>query len=111
MIKSINVLTGVITTSNEEAPSFELSPEAALIAWRATAKVSRFQAFAALYAAGFLDDATAAVTQAGGVALLAWENAIEFRRNSPTIAALAGAIGLDDAALDTLFTAAAGIDA
>ena len=83
----------------------------ALTAWRASAKVSRFQAFAALSAAGKLTDATAAVNAAGGVAKLAWDNAIEFRRNSPTIAGLASAVGLDDAALDALFIAAAEIEA
>ena len=82
-----------------------------LAAWRASTKVSRFQAFAALSAAGKLTAATNAVNAAGGVAKLAWDNAIEFRRNSPTIAALASAVGLDDAALDALFIAAAQIEA
>ena len=89
-------------------PWQEIDP---LIAWRASAKASRFQAFAALSAAGKLTDATAAVNAAGGVAKLAWDNAIEFRRNSPTIAALASAVGLDAAALDALFIAAAQIEA
>jgi hypothetical protein len=92
------------------APSVP-TPEQALTAWRATAKVSRFQAFAALSAAGKLTAATTAVNAAGGLAKLAWDNAIEFRRNSPTIAALASAVGLDDAALDALFIAAAQIEA
>jgi hypothetical protein len=87
------------------------TPEETLAAWRATAKVSRFQAFAALSAAGKLTDATAAVNAAGGLAKLAWDNAIEFRRDSPTIASLAAAVGLDDAALDALFIAAAEIEA
>jgi hypothetical protein len=82
-----------------------------LAAWRASAKVSRFQAFAALSAAGKLTAATAAVNAAGGLAKLAWDNAIEFRRDSPTIASLAAAVGLDDAALDALFIAAAEIEA
>ena len=85
------------------------TPEETLAAWRATAKVSRFQAFAALSAAGKLTAATTAVNAAGGLAKLAWDNAIEFRRDSPTIASLAAAVGLDDAALDALFIAAAEI--
>lgn len=84
---------------------------ATLAEWRATAKVSRFQAFAALDAVGLLDDATALVTAQGGVAKLAWDNAIEFRRSSPTINGLASAMGLTDEALDALFLAAAEIEA
>jgi hypothetical protein len=66
---------------------------------------------AALSAAGKLTAATAAVNAAGGLAKLAWDNAIEFRRDSPTIAGLAEAVGLDDAAVDALFIAAAEIEA
>jgi hypothetical protein len=87
------------------------TPEQTLAAWRATAKVSRFQAMAALSAAGKLTAATAAVNAAGGLAKLAWDNAIEFRRDSLTIAGLAEAVGLDDAAVDALFIAAAEIEA
>ena len=83
----------------------------ALAAWRATAEVSRFQAFAALYADGKLDDATAAVEAAGGLTVLAWQNAQVFKRSSPMLAALAPALGLDDEALDDLFLAAALIEA
>jgi hypothetical protein len=89
----------------------QITPQEALAAWRAQAKVSRFQAFAALQQAGKLEAATAAATAAGGLAKLAWDNAIEFRRDSPTIASLAAAVGLDDAALDALFIAAAEIEA
>lgn len=82
-----------------------------LAAWRATAEVSRFQAFAALYADGKLDDATAAVEAEGGLTVLAWQNAQVFKRSSPMLAALAPALGLDDEALDDLFLAAALIEA
>jgi hypothetical protein len=111
MIRSINVTTGQVTESQEDAPT--LLPDAAtqLARWRARARVSRFQAFAALDAAGLLDEATAAVTAAGGKALLAWNNAIEFRRNSPTINALFGQLNLTPEQLDALFIAAAEIDA
>lgn len=73
-------------------------------------EVSRFQAKAALALAGRLAEADAAVAASGNMVLqLAWDNATVFRRDSPGIAALAGGIGLDDAALDALFVAAAGI--
>ena len=87
------------------------TPEEALAAWRATAEVSRFQAFAALHLAGKLDDATAAAEAEGGLTLLAWQNAQVFKRTSPMMNALAPAIDLDDAALDELFLAAAEITA
>lgn len=82
-----------------------------LAAWRATAKVSRFQARAALFAAGKLAAVEAVVAATGGMAAIAWADASEFRRDSPTIAALAGAAGLTDTDLDALFQAAAQITA
>lgn len=75
------------------------------------ASVSRFQARAALHLAGLLDDAEAAVAAADRLTQLAWEDARDFRRDSPTIAALAGVLGLDDQAVDDLFRQAATITA
>jgi len=74
-------------------------------------KVSRFQARAALMQAGLLDQAEAAVAQAGPLAQLAWADAVEFRRTSPTINALAPALGLTSQQIDALFIAAAQIEA
>lgn len=74
------------------------------------AEVSRFQAKAALADAGLLSQADAIVAASGNVILqLAWAEATTFKRNSPGIAALAPALGLDEAALDDLFITAAGI--
>jgi hypothetical protein len=73
--------------------------------------VSRFQAKAALSAAGLLPAVEAAIADADPIAQLAWAEAIEFRRQSPTILALAGALGLTDAQVDDLFHAAASIEA
>lgn len=42
---------------------------------------------------------------------LAWNDAQEFRRNSPTIATMAAALNLDDATLDQMFIQAAQIQA
>ncbi len=86
-----------------EAPSVE--------SLRAAMVVSAFQARAALLAAGKLDDAEAAVAAAPRPVQIAWEYAVEFRRTSPTMLALAPALGLDDAALDDLFRQAAQISA
>lgn len=75
--------------------------------------VSRFQARAALHLAGLLDDVEALMTAPGTPALakLAWADAQEFERQSPTIAALAGAVGLTEQDIDALFVTAAGIKA
>lgn len=69
--------------------------------------VSAFQARAALLAAGLLDDAEAAVLAVGGQTDIAWEYAVEFRRDSPTIATLGAQLGLTAAQIDDLFRAAA----
>ena len=75
--------------------------------------VTRFQARAALYQAGLLtavegkmgEPATAKIAQ------IAWEDADIFLRDSPTVAGMAAALGLDEATVDGLFIAAAKITA
>lgn len=73
--------------------------------------ISRFQARAALLAAGLLSDVEAAVAAADPFAQLAWAEAQEWRRDSPTLLALAHGIGLTDADIDDLFVQAAAIRA
>lgn len=75
--------------------------------------VSRFQAKAALLAAGLLPkiEALMASPATPAVAKLAWAEALEFQRSSPTIAAMATALGLSDQQIDDLFIAAARIAA
>jgi len=82
-----------------------------IIAERAAMTVSRFQALAALLNAGLLSQVNAALADAGPLAQLAWAEATEFRRNSPTIAGLAVGLGLNDTQVDDLFRAAALITA
>lgn len=102
MITRVDVMTGEVETINEVAPSYAIDP--------VPQEVSRFQARAALMAAGLLETADLAVAASGDAFLqLAWKEAVTFRRNSPGIAALAPALGLTDADLDDLFRAAAGI--
>lgn len=88
-----------------------LTPQEALEQERATMVVSRFQARAALFNAGFLAAAESAISGASDLAQLAWQDAWEFRRNSPTVAAIAGTLGLTDTQLDDLFRQAATIEA
>lgn len=73
--------------------------------------VSRFQARAALLQAGLLEQAETAVAAGDALGQLAWVDAQEFRRQSPTVAAIADALGLTNDQLDDLFRAAALIEA
>jgi hypothetical protein len=75
------------------------------------ASVTPFQAKAALLQAGLLDTVLAAVANSSPIAQLAWAEATEFRRTSPTVLALASALGLSESDLDDLFKAASRIEA
>lgn len=85
-------------------------PEPAAFVAPVPASVSRFQARTALHLSGLLAPVESAIAASGNVvAQLAWADAAAFERGSPTIAAMAGALGLTDAQIDDLFRAAAGI--
>ena len=75
--------------------------------------VSRFQARAALHLAGVLPAIEALMSdpQTDALSRIAWQDAQEFRRTSPTVLAMAAAVGLTGEQLDDLFTTAAGIEA
>lgn len=75
--------------------------------------VSRFQARAALHLAGLLDQVEGLMADPSTpiLARLAWSDAQEFKRSSPTITSMAQALGLSDADVDALFISAATIDA
>lgn len=75
------------------------------------ASVTMFQARAQLLRDGLLVPVEAAVSQAGGEAALAWEYALELRRNSPTVLAIAAALNLTSEQMDTMFRQAALIEA
>lgn len=83
--------------------------------WRSGLKVSRFQARAALQAANLLTTVENAVLaydeDDADFVQLAWSEAQEWRRNSPTIATLAAIVNLSDEDLDDLFIAAKEIEA
>jgi hypothetical protein len=94
------------TTWVDEDPPIDVQP--VII----PATISMFQCKAALLQAGLLDDANAAVAGSGSpFIILAWAEGTEMQRASPSLAALAPLLGLDDAALDALFIAAAEIRA
>ena len=108
------ILPDLVPITEEEADALRfppVDPAVALATERAGMVVSRMQARIALHNAGHLAAVEAAVATADPVTQIAWSDAQEFRRSSPTIAALAGAVGLTDEALDDLFRAAALIEA
>ena len=75
--------------------------------------VTRFQALAVLAAGGYLDTVRTyiATLDQDNVQRLAWENATDWERSSPTLNALAQMLGLTDAQVDDLFVAAAQVSA
>jgi len=69
--------------------------------------ISMRQARLALLAAGLLDQVNAGMATMPQSAQIEWEFASEVRRDNALIGAMATALGLDDEALDSLFTAGA----
>jgi hypothetical protein len=73
--------------------------------------VSRFQARAALLQSDLLETAEAAIQNGDAITKLVWADAQEFRRASPTVAAIAGVLSLTDSEVDDLFRLAITIEA
>jgi hypothetical protein len=74
--------------------------------------VSRFQARAALHLAGLLETIEGAIAiSTDDMVKLAWNEAQEFKRLSPTVLAISAGLGLTDEQLDDLFITAATIEA
>ena len=77
------------------------------------ASVTRFQARAALYQAGLLDmiEGYMALETTSRMEKLAWNDALEFNRNSPLMAGLCQSFGLTTEQVDNLFRLASTIQA
>jgi len=75
--------------------------------------VTRFQALAVLAAGGYLDTVHAYIDTLprSNITRLAFENATDWERTSPTVNTLAQMLGLTDAQVDELFIAAAQVSA
>lgn len=75
--------------------------------------VTRFQALATLAAGGWLDVVHTYMDALprNNVQRLAFENATDWERTSPTVNALAAMLGLSDAQVDDLFVAASQVSA
>jgi len=75
--------------------------------------VTRFQALAVLAAGGYLDTVRTYIATLGedNITRLAWENAADWERTSPTLNALATMLNLTSAEVDDLFVAASQVSA
>jgi hypothetical protein len=73
--------------------------------------VSRFQARAALLQSDLLETAETAIQNGDAITKLVWADAQEFRRASPTVAAIAGVLSLTESEVDDLFRLAITIEA
>ena len=78
---------------------------------RARMVCSRFQARAALHMAGLLPAVEEFIADADPLVKIAWADAVEFRRTSPTINAMAAGLGMTDEQVDELFRTAMQIEA
>ena len=77
--------------------------------WRQSATVTPFQGRVALSDAGLLANVETAIAAADEKTKVAWEYALEWKRNSPMITSLATALNMADAQVDDLFKAASQI--
>lgn len=75
------------------------------------ASVSMFQARAVLWQMGMYEAVDQALQTAGGVNLLAWEYAVEVRRDSPLVSAMADQLSLTLEQVDEMFRTASTITA
>lgn len=100
---SWTVATKVIALPPEPEPNEPAVPQV----------VSRFQARAALHLNGILEEVDALMMSAetDAIARIAWTDAQEFYRQSPTILGIAPLLDLSDEDLDNLFIVAAGLQA
>lgn len=101
------VAVAALTNTGDDTDPVWEAEEITAEARRATMVVSRFQARAALHGAGLLDRVEAALAEADPLARIAWADAQEFRRLSPTMTTLGAALGLTDTQIDALFDQAA----
>jgi hypothetical protein len=85
--------------------------EVALTNERGGMVVSRFQARAALLQSGLLATAETAIQSGDALTQMVWADAQEFRRSSPTVAAIASVLSLTETEIDDLFRLAITIEA
>lgn len=99
MTTTIQIGSATITVAGDGL----LTPEVHLVPQSVTMRQARL----ALNAAGLLGAVEAAVQAADKATQIEWEYAQTVERDWPTLALLAGALGLTDESLDALFSTAA----
>lgn len=104
--------SGVIAVLTDE--EFEQAKADEMNRRRSSVVVSMRQARLALLNAGLLDQVNTTIDAIQDpaekeAASIAWEYAAEIRRLDPWVVRLGSALGLDDGALDALFTSALGL--
>lgn len=99
-----------VAEGNVAEPAPVPTADETLAAERAGMVCSALQGRLALAAAGLLDATQAAVTAGDQTTHVAWEYATEWRRTSPMMATLAGAVGITETQMDDLFRAAMKIE-
>jgi hypothetical protein len=77
--------------------------------WRSSASCTPFQGRVALSDAGLLANVETAIAAADEKTKVAWEYALEWKRNSPMITSLSTALNMADTQVDDLFKAASQI--
>jgi hypothetical protein len=75
-----------------------------------SAEINRHQAMIVLLRHSFLETVESMIANSTPEMKLAWKEAPRFRRNSPTLAAMASALHLSDAEVDALFAEAMAVD-
>ena len=95
----------VFESEEDTSSAVESHEEWALRKKREAMVISRFQAREALRDADLLESVEATIYADGVDARIvhAWDDVTEFRRTSPSIAAIAGLLGMSDEQIDDLF--------
>ena len=101
---------GSVPITDEEAEAIRAANTPPLAAPQS---VTKFQAKAALFGAGLLDQVEAymVLPDTPAITKLAWTETLHFERASPTVAGLAALLGLTPGQVDDLFVTASGISA
>lgn len=74
------------------------------------AEINRHQAMIVLLRHSFLETVESVIANSTPEMKLAWKEAPRFRRNSPTLAAMASALNLSESEVDALFAEAMAVD-
>jgi hypothetical protein len=107
----VEEISGIWFTKFEARDMTEEELASRLADRRRSMVVTPLQAKAALLQAGLLDDVEAIISDPSTdrMVVLAWNNALEYRRLSPMITGLTSVLGWSDEQLDGLFNNAANI--